>query len=64
VWKSSYNADPPLPLLPGDAIPDPSYGAGAASATAVPEPSTLALLTIGAINLLGWAWRRQRRSPR
>ena len=29
--------------------------------TPTPEPSTLALLAIGAISLLGYAWRRQRR---
>jgi autotransporter-associated beta strand protein len=59
LWKSSFNAEPPLPVLPGDAISDPSWGAAAATA-AVPEPSTLALLAVGALGLLGFAWRRKR----
>ena len=35
--------------------------AEALPATALPEPSTFALLSIGAIGLLGYAWRRRRR---
>ncbi len=30
--------------------------------TSTPEPSTIVLLGIGAIGLLGWAWRRRKRT--
>jgi hypothetical protein len=32
------------------------------SATVTPEPSTLVLLGMGAVGLLGWAWRRRKRA--
>jgi probable HAF family extracellular repeat protein len=32
--------------------------------TPVPEPSTLALLGIGAVSLIGYAWRRRHRAHR
>ncbi len=35
---------------------------GRLTAFAVPEPSTLVLLGIGAVGLLGWAWRRRKRA--
>jgi hypothetical protein len=49
-----------LNLPAGDAI---NYGTGNNSAitlTAVPEPSTLALLVAGAIGLAGYGWRKPR----
>ena len=32
------------------------------TASAVPEPGSLALFGIGAVGLIGWAWRRGRRT--
>ncbi len=42
-----------------------NYGTGSNSSitlSAVPEPSTFVLLTIGALGLLGCAWRRRRQA--
>ncbi len=51
-----------LNIPAGDTI---SYGTGSNSAitiSAVPEPSTLALLAAGALGLPGYAWRKRRRN--
>ena len=44
--------------LPGTAVG--VYLAGASLTTPVPEPTTLALLTIGLFGLLAYAWRKRR----
>ena len=41
------------------ALPNFGFKSGEISLNFVPEPSTLVLLAIGAISLLGWAWRRR-----
>jgi PEP-CTERM motif len=37
-----------------------NVGAPAMAASATPEPSTLTLLGVGAVNLIGYAWRRRK----
>jgi len=46
----------------GAFIFDPSQASAspAAAVIAVPEPGTLVLLTVAAIGMLGWVWRRRR----
>ena len=54
--KASLYGDlnPPTMLYPLYALSSPI--------TVVPEPSTFALVCVGAISLLGYAWRRQKRA--
>jgi hypothetical protein len=42
---------------------NPNVGFRVASIEGVPEPSTIALLGMGFIAFLGWAWRRRRVDP-
>ncbi len=51
-------APPPYVRYSLSTTVDPGY----IDLVAVPEPSTLVLLGVGALGLSGWAWRRQRRS--
>jgi hypothetical protein len=37
-----------------------SYAAGLEFFTPIPEPSTLTLLGVGVLSLVGWAWRARR----
>jgi len=48
-----------LPTLP-EATWDNSRLMSDGVLTVVPEPSTIVLLSIGAVGLLAWGWRRKR----
>ena len=49
---------PPSTMYTLSTTVDPGY----IDLVVVPEPSTFALLSVSAIGLLGWAWRRRRSS--
>lgn len=68
LWSASDSGSFTLsvPVAAGDTIDFGVYGGYSygntpldATITAAPEPSTLVLLGIGAISLLGYAWRRR-----
>jgi hypothetical protein len=64
--QSSFAYQEGLTLKGGDLYIGEDYGNGGdvfrySNFVGVPEPSALVLLGAGAINLLGWVWRRHRR---
>jgi hypothetical protein len=61
AW-TPYTGDPQMQTYDANGVfsfYDTSLQFGAFAVTGVPEPSTFALLSIGAISLLAYAWRRR-----
>ncbi len=56
-FENAYAQMTELPVAAGS--PYVGWG-GTDPVRVVPEPSTLALLGVGAVGLIGWAWRRRR----
>ena len=63
-WGNGYYYLATYDCRSDDNPSDGDSGIGFRVASSVPEPSTLVLLAIGAISLLGYAWRRRHRGDR
>ncbi len=64
LWNDIWATGSVPWVEPGCTVGPQEWGDGqpVTIATAVPEPSTLVLLGIGAVSLLAYAWRRRRRT--